>query len=73
MEYVEPAKWCVLEEVEEVRVVGGGFTGNLDMEEASCTFRINDDELLGKEEGYSGPCYSELPLVQPPLGPVKVS
>lgn len=49
VDYVRPARWCVFEEVEEVEVVGEGFTGNLDMEESSCMFRINEDELFGKE------------------------
>lgn len=47
---MQPAQWCVFEELDEVEVVGEGFTGNLDMEKSSCTFRINDDELWGKED-----------------------
>ena len=38
----------MFEEVEEVKIRGEGFTGNLVMEEASCTFRINEDEIFGE-------------------------
>ena len=35
------------EEVDEVTLVGEGFTGNLDREEAFCSFRI-EDEVYGE-------------------------
>ena len=40
----------MFEEVEEVEIKGEGFTGNLVMEEASCTFRINEDEVYGERK-----------------------
>lgn len=45
---LRPSKWCVFEEVAEVEVRGQGFTGNLVMENASCTFRVNQDEVYGE-------------------------
>jgi hypothetical protein len=59
---VEPQTWCVLEEeVEEVTLVGQGFTGNLVPEEAFCSFRI-DDEVYGEYEVWEGAKPSTLNL-----------
>ena len=46
---MKPSRWCVFDELEEVEVRGEGFTGNLDMDEATCTFRINEDEIYSKK------------------------
>lgn len=47
---VKPSRWCVLEEeVEELQLIGQGFTGNLVMEDAFCSFRINGDNIYGEE------------------------
>lgn len=45
---MRPSKWCEFEDVEEVEVRGQGFTGNLVMENASCTFRTEDNEYYGE-------------------------
>ena len=50
MESVSPLEWCTYERVEEIEIRGEGFTGNLIMEEASCTFTISssDEEVYGE-------------------------
>ena len=50
---MRPDKWCVFDEVEEVEVTGEGFTGNLMMENATCTFRTEDNEIYGKSVSHS--------------------
>ena len=44
---VEPEEWCLFDEVEEVEITGDGFTDNIIRENASCTFRTQDNQLFG--------------------------
>lgn len=41
---LSPEMWCQHEQVEEVQVRGEGFTDNLVLNSASCTFRMGSQE-----------------------------
>jgi hypothetical protein len=41
---LEPDEWCLSDPVEEIEIRGEGFTDNLDMENAVCTFQMTNNQ-----------------------------